>query len=589
MSDYKAPLEDMAFVLRDLLDIQRLESAAELDNDMLDALLTEAGRLAGEVLGPISHPGDMQGAQLKGDEVKTANGWKEAYAQYKDSGWNSVPFNPEYGGQGLPWALAFAIQEMWQSANTAFALCPMLTLAAVEALDIHGTQEQKDLYLEKLISGEWTGTMNLTEPQAGSDLASLRAKAVKQDDGSYKLSGEKIYITYGDHDMTDNIIHMVLARTPDAPEGVKGISLFLVPKFILDENGQPGEKNDVVATKLEEKLGIHASPTCVMKYGESGGATAFIIGNENEGLKYMFTMMNNARLTVGMQGIAVAERAYQHALAYAHERVQGKRIDSKDGNNVAIIDHPDVQRMLLSMKSQIQAARAMAYEAAMMMDKANEGDKNAHKLVDLMTPIVKSWGTEIACDVSSEGIQIHGGMGYIEEAGAAQYFRDARITPIYEGTNGIQAQDLCFRKILRDGGEAFRLWTDQAEDVLKELQGHNELQDLHAPLADALQSLKDSTDWILEKGKSDFAAVAAISVPYQTAFSITAGGFMMGRAALSVQKSDTANDNPGFAEDKILLTRFFTAHILPKAAASHHTVQNGDQFVRKTNSLKEAS
>lgn len=583
MSDYKAPVDDMAFILNDLLNIQSLESAAELDKDMLEAILGEAGRLASEVLAPISHTGDAQGARLEGDKVITADGWKEAYAQYRDNGWNSVPFNPEFGGQGLPWALSFAVQEMWQAANTAFALCPMLTLAAVEALDIHGTDEQKALYLEKLISGEWTGTMNLTEPQAGTDLAALRTKAVKQDDGTYKVTGQKIFITYGDHDMTDNIIHMVLARTADAPEGVKGISLFLVPKYILDENGNPGEKNDVVATKLEEKLGIHASPTCVLQYGENGGATAYLIGNENDGLKYMFTMMNNARLTVGLQGIAVAERAYQHALDYAKERTQGKRIDSKDGQDVAIIEHPDVLRMLLSMKAQIQAARAMAYEAALMMDKAHEGDSSAHKLVDLMTPIVKSWGTDIACDVSSTGIQIHGGMGYIEEAGAAQYFRDARITPIYEGTNGVQAQDLCFRKIVRDGGEAFRLWVDGAESVLQELKGHNELQDLHAPLEKALEELKASTDWIIKTGKENPASVAGVSVPYQTAFSITAGGFIWGRMALNLQKSSAANDNPDFAADKLTLARFFTSHILPEASAANHTVQHGHNYV---NALK---
>lgn len=338
----------------------------------------------------------------------------------------------------------------------------MLNQAAVEAIDIHGTQEQKNTYLGKLISGEWTGTMNLTEPQAGTDLAALKSKAVKQADGSYKLTGQKIFITYGEHDCAENIIHMVLARTPDAPEGVKGISLFLVPKFIPDANGNPGAANDLQCVGLEHKMGIHGSPTCTMQYGDNGGATAWLIGHENDGLKCMFTMMNNARLSVGLQGVAIAERAYQHALDYARNRVQGTKISEKSGARVAIIEHPDVRRMLLSMKAQIEAGRMLAYEAAFAIDCAHEGDADAQAKVDLLTPVVKSWCTDMACTVASTGVQIHGGMGFIEETGAAQYYRDARITPIYEGTNGIQALDLSLRKVLANKGVAAAAWVAQA-------------------------------------------------------------------------------------------------------------------------------
>jgi len=452
MSDYTPPIDQMLFILCDVLGFEH----EELDRETLQAVLGEAAKLSSEVLAPLNKVGDEQGARLENGKVYTADGFKEAYAEYRDAGWNSVPFDPEYGGQGLPWAAAFAVQEMWQGANMSFGLCPLLNQGAVEAIFSHGSQEQKDQYLSKLISGEWTGTMNLTESQAGSDLGLIRSKAEKQSDDTYKITGQKIYITYGDHDMAENIIHLVLARTPDAPEDVKGISLFIVPKIL--ENG---EENTLSCIGLEHKLGIHASPTCTMDFD---GATGYLIGEEGSGLKYMFTMMNNARLSVGLQGVAIAERAYQHALAYANDRVQGKSMDS--GERVTISHHADVRRMLMDCRTKILAGRLMTYMAAIELDKADGGDRIARAKVDFLTPLVKSWCTDMAVDVASTGIQIFGGMGFVEETGAAQFYRDARILPIYEGTNGIQAMDLVFRKILRDDGRVAKKTLLQFETVL---------------------------------------------------------------------------------------------------------------------------
>ncbi len=559
MSVYKAPVADMKFVLKEVAGLKRLNKAAELDDQMIETILEEAGKLARDVLDPLNVGGDRAGAKLENGKVKTPPGFKDAYKQYQEGGWNGVPFNPEYGGQGLPLALAFAVQEMWQSANMSFGLCPMLNQAAVEAIDIHGTQEQKDMYLGKLISGEWTGTMNLTEPQAGTDLAVLKSKALKQADGSYKITGQKIFITYGEHDFADNIIHMVLARTPDAPEGVKGISLFLVPKILPD-----GTVNDLQCVGLEHKMGIHGSPTCTMQYGDNGGATGWLIGNENEGLKCMFTMMNNARLSVGLQGVAIAERAYQHALDYARNRVQGTKISEKSGARVAIIEHPDVCRMLLSMKAQIEAGRMLAYEAAFAIDCAHEGDAGAQAKVDLLTPVVKSWCTDMACAVASTGVQVHGGMGFIEETGAAQYYRDARITPIYEGTNGIQALDLSMRKVLANKGVAATAWLAEARESIKPLQDESGRK----ALGDALDALEAATRWMLEQGgKGDLESVAAVNMPYLNAFGAIAGGVMLARAAV---KGD---------QDRALTSAFYNHHVLPAYKGYIDTVLHGASSV----------
>ncbi len=512
---YQPPVSEMMFALYDVLGFEH----EDLDRETGEAILDEAAKLSAEVLAPLNKSGDEQGAKLNNHDVQTASGFKDAYKAYCEGGWNAVPFNPEYGGQGLPWAITFPLQEMWQGANMSFGLCPLLTQGAVEAIETHGTEEQKQRYLPNLIEGSWTGTMNLTEPQAGSDLGLLRAKAEKQADGRYRISGQKIFITYGEHDMSDNIIHLVLARLPDAPEDVKGISLFIVPKILED-----GTRNTLHCIGLEHKLGIHASPTCTMEFD---GALGYLLGEEHAGLKCMFTMMNNARLSVGLQGVAIAEAAFQHAYSYAQERIQGKSFDTAE--RVSISHHADVRRMLLSMKSRVVAGRLMAYSAALSLDKALLGDDKARIRADLLTPLVKSWCTDMSVDVASLGVQIWGGMGFIEESGAAQFYRDARILPIYEGTNGIQAADLVFRKVLRDKGQA-------AFEIISEMDG----------LVDAvhLLSLKTATEDLLElAGQKDLDAVSWMATPYLNAFATIVAGSLLQKASLSEEVSDDVFSN----------------------------------------------
>ncbi|MEM9469467.1 MAG: acyl-CoA dehydrogenase, partial [Pseudomonadota bacterium] len=560
MSDYHPPLEDMRFVLEHVVGLETLPEHADLgvlDGDMIASVLEPAAKLASEVLAPLNWTGDQEACALNDGVVTTASGFKEAYTEYRDGGWNAVPFDPEFGGQGLPWLVAFPLQEMWQGANMSFGLCPLLNQGAVEAIEHHGSDEQKQTYLEKLISGEWTGTMNLTEPQAGSDLSVIRTKAESQEDGSYKIFGQKIYITYGEHDLADNIIHLVLARLPDAPEGVKGISLFIVPKILTD-----GSRNDVVCTGIEHKLGIHASPTCTMQFGDKDGAIGYLVGEENQGLKYMFTMMNNARLSVGLQGVAIAERAYQHALMYAKDREQGTSLKDKS-DRVAIIDHADVKRMLMRMRAQTEAMRALTYEAALAIDLAASGDKLAQAKVDILTPIVKACGTDIALDVTSTGIQIHGGMGFVEETGAAQYYRDARILPIYEGTNGIQAMDLAFRKTLRDGGVSVKAYIGILEE---EVKGHKQLEA-------SLEDLKEATEWMLENARKNLDLPAASAVPYLHCFGLVVMAFMMHRSRQKAQALiEEGSDNKNFLRNKIITADFFDAHFLSQVAAYKHTV-----------------
>ena len=539
MSQYHPPIDDVQCLLHDVLGFEN----DDLDRETTEAILGEAAKLASEVLAPLNGPGDQGGATLKDGEVTTTKGWKEAYAQYRDGGWNAVPFDEEFGGQGLPYAIAFPIQEMWQGANMSFGLCPLLNQGAVEAINHHGSDEQKALYLPKLISGEWTGTMNLTEPQAGSDLGLLRAKAEPDGNESYKISGQKIFITYGEHDLAENIIHLVLARLPDAPDDVKGISLFIVPKFLED-----GTRNAVQCIGLEHKLGIHASPTCTMDFD---GATGYLIGEAHQGLKYMFTMMNNARLSVGLQGVAIADRSYQHALAYAQDRTQGKSYVS--GERVTIDQHADVQRMLLTMKSQIEAGRALTYAAALALD---EGD-NAK--VDILTPLVKSWCTDMAVEVASLGVQVHGGMGFIEETGAAQFYRDARILPIYEGTNGIQALDLVFRKTLRDGGESVKAYI-------------GELKEQAAPeCEDYFTALEEATDTLLKAGaEKNFDLVEAMASPYLKGFSLIAGAVLLDQSAGALKDRDDE-----FAKQKKRTALFFRDNILPLAKGHLHAAIQG--------------
>ncbi|MEM6811035.1 MAG: acyl-CoA dehydrogenase [Pseudomonadota bacterium] len=581
MSDYSPPIADMRFILEHVIESDRLpehEDLGQLDGDMMYSVLEPAAKLASEVLAPLNKTGDEQGATLNNHDVTTADGFKEAYKEYREGGWNAVPFPSEYGGQDLPWTVAFPIQEMWQGANMSFGLCPLLNQGAVDAIEAHGSQEQKDFYLENLISGEWTGTMNLTEPQAGSDLSVIRTKAEPQDNDSYKIFGQKIYITYGEHDFAENIIHLVLARLPDAPEGVKGISLFIVPKFLDD-----GARNDVKCTGIEHKLGIHASPTCTMQFGDDGGAIGYLVGEPNEGLKYMFTMMNNARLSVGLQGVAISERAYQHALYYAKDREQGTSITDKT-KRVSIVEHADVKRMLMTMKAQTEAMRALTYEAALCLDLARTGNHEAQERVDLLTPIVKSYATDMAVELTSIGVQIHGGMGFVEETGAAQYYRDARILPIYEGTNGIQALDLMFRKSLRDQGAAVKSYLSEINSFLMDLgaASHTQIIDIHHQLDDAVLDLTEIVTWI-EANAQNAEVLSASSGYYLNAFAVVAGGYMLAKSALSAQTMlDAGEEDEKFLTQKIMTAQFYAHHVLPKIKTYKASVLKGSEQTLKS-------
>ena len=584
MSIYLAPLRDMRFVMTELAGLGELSSLPGFEDvspELAEAVLDEAAKLATEVLAPLNRSGDEQGAQLSKEGVVAADGFAKAYRQFAEGGWSGLSGDPEFGGQGLPELLHAATVEMWNSSNMAFALCPLLTAGATEALRQHGSEELKGRYLPKLISGEWTGTMNLTEPQAGSDLAAVRTKAVPEGD-HYRLYGQKIFITWGDHDMTDNVIHLVLARTPDAPEGVRGISLFVVPKFLLNADGSSGQRNDAHCVSLEHKLGIHASPTCVMSFGDQGGAIGYLVGQENKGLAHMFTMMNEARQKVGIQGLAIAERAYQQAREYAKERVQGRLASSKSGGAVAIVHHPDVQRMLLTMKSQIEAMRAFAYVMAADMDRAHRdpdaGERAGRQArVDLLIPVLKAWCTELGVEIASMGVQVHGGMGYIEETGACQFLRDARIAPIYEGTTGIQAADLAGRKLASDGGAAMAALIAEMRQAAAELAHSKDTQaaSIGAVLATGVDALESATAWMLQALASEPDAALASSVDYLMLTGYVCGGWQMGRAALVASRKGTANEDPDFHRAKLATARYYADKVLPKANALLEAIRNG--------------
>ncbi|MCB2112506.1 MAG: acyl-CoA dehydrogenase [Parvularculaceae bacterium] len=575
MSDYSPPTADMSFVALKLAgfgDIAGLPGGEDLSEELLSSIFEEAGKFAGAVLAPLNRVGDIQGSRLVDGAVKTPDGWREAYRSFIDSGWNAVPFDPDFGGQGLPWLVATACFDLWHSANMAFALCPMLTQAAVEAVSKYGSPDQKAKYLAKMVSGEWTGTMQLTEPQAGSDLARVRTKAVRDGD-CYRLFGQKIFITYGDHDLTENTIHMVLARTPDAPEGVKGISLFIVPKFLVKDDGTPGERNDVRCVSIEEKMGIHASPTAVMQYGDREGAIGYLVGEENKGLAYMFTMMNSARLSVGLEGVAICERSYQKAASFARERIQSRDISGECPDPVAIIRHPDVRRMLMTMRALGEAGRALAYYAAGKLDLSHRHPDKAARTaaqsrVDLLIPIVKGWCTENGSEAAWNGVQIHGGMGYIEETGAAQFMRDAKIAEIYEGANGIQANDLIGRKIARDGAlEAKTMIAEMRELDSALADAGRDFAGLRANLSRAIASLDRATAWLLEHYQKDVRDAAAGAMPYLRLWGVTAGGWLMARAALAAKEGLEAGDGEAqFLRDKIVTARFYGERILPRAA-----------------------
>lgn len=573
---YAAPLKDIRFVLEHIADINGIAALPGYEHasaDVVEAVLTEAARLAAEVWAPTNRAGDLQGSKLSGENVKTPDGFKDAFTQYAQGGWSAFGADPAHGGQGLPIALGFAVNEMWQAGNLALSLCPMLTAAAVEAIEKHGTEEQKKLYMEKMIAGEWTGSMQMTEPQAGTDLAAVRTVAKKNGD-HYLMKGQKIFITWGEHDFTPNIVHLILARIDGLPEGNDGLGLFIVPKFLVNPDGSLGKRNDARAVSLEHKLGIHGSPTCVMMYGENEGAVAYLVGEEGKGLRNMFTMMNNARLGVGVQGVGLAERAYQRALQYAKDRVQGPKMGDKSGAKVAIIEHADVRRMLLTMKASTEAARALSYAAGAVLDIANKSPDSAAQAAalvraDLLTPLVKAWATDLAVETASTALQVHGGMGFIEETGAAQHYRDARILPIYEGTNGIQANDLMFRKVLRDGGAEAQKFIDEVRAFIQTLavEKGDDAEVISGALSAALGEIEESTAWIVANAKADMQAVATGAVPYLRQFSLLAGGYMMARLArAALQDMAAGGGDAGFCDAKIITARFFAEAILPQVA-----------------------
>jgi acyl-CoA dehydrogenase len=584
MTTYIAPLRDMHFVMNELAGLDALSSLPALEDatpELAGAVLEEAAKFATEVLAPLNKTGDEQGARLTRDGVIAADGFGAAYHQFVEGGWNGLSGDPDYGGQGLPELLHAATVEMWNSANMSFALCPLLTAGATEALRLHGSQELKDRYLPNLIGGEWTGTMNLTESQAGSDLAAVRTKAVPEGD-HYRVYGQKIFITWGDHDMTGNVIHLVLARTPDAPEGVRGISLFLVPKFLVNADGSLGQRNDVHCVSLEHKLGIHASPTCVMSFGDQNGAIGYLVGQENKGLAHMFTMMNEARQKVGIQGLAMAERAYQQAREYAKERIQGKPAASKSSTAVAIIQHPDVRRMLLTMKAQVEAMRGFAYVMAANADYAHRhpdaGERNRYQTrVDLLIPVLKGWCTELGQEIASLGVQVHGGMGYIEETGACQYLRDARISTIYEGTTGIQAADLVGRKLATDQGAAMAELIAEMRELALELERSTDrrLFPVGAAVATGVQALEDATGWMLRALAKDVDEALASSFDYLMLTGYVCGGWQMARAALAASRKCAAGEDPAFHEAKIATVRFYADKILPKANSHLEMIRSG--------------
>ena len=589
MTDYAAPVDDMRFVINEICDLQAINQLPGYEDatpDLVDAILEEGGKLAADVMAPINHDGDIEGCHIDNGVVRTPKGAKEAYAQFVEGGWNGVPFDPEYGGQGLPWLVSTALSEMWSSANMAFALCPLLTQGAVELLSAHGSNELKARFLEKMVTGAWNGTMNLTEPQAGTDLAQVKSKA-ERDGEHYRISGQKIFITYGEHDMTDNIVHMVLARLPDSPPGIKGISLFVVPKFLVNDDGSLGDRNDLRCVSIEHKLGISASPTAVMAFGDNEGAIGYLVGEENNGIRYMFTMMNNARLAVGLEGVAIGERAFQQAREYASERIQSRDASGEDARPVAIIHHPDVKRMLMSMKSRTEAARALSYYTASKLDVAKhhpdaDARARANSLVDLLIPVVKAWSTDNGIDIASIGIQIHGGMGYIEETGAAQHMRDARIAAIYEGTNGIQAIDLIGRKVARDNGDTVKALMVEIQTVIDAMNAKEDsnLTTIAQRLETALTALKSATDWVVGNYSTNIDETLAVAVPYLTLLGTTAGGWMMGASALAVTQNGS---NSAFDLAKITTARFFADHVLTDASGLCEKVIYGGSAVAGIN------
>ena len=588
---YRAPVADIAFTLNHIAGLSGIVGRGlfeDLDTDTVNAILEEAGRFATEEIAPTNRASDTQGARLVNGEVVMPEGVTEAYRKWVEAGWGSVAVPKEHGGQGLPFGLSMALTEMWNGANMAYGLNPMLTQAGVHAIVAHGSTELQQKYLPKLVSGEWTGSMQLTEPHAGSDLRFMKTRAVPVGDGSYKIAGTKIFITYGEHSMTDNIIHMVLARLPDAPPGTKGISLFLIPKFFVNDDGTLGARNDAHASKLEHKLGIHGSPTAVMNYGDKGGAVGWLVGEPNGGLKAMFTMMIEARIGVAAQGAGIAERAFQQALAYAHERRQGAAEGGAPDASVAIFEHPDVKRMLLTMKAKTSAARAICYTTAVAMDLAHHAPdagerKRAHAEAALLTPIAKAFSTDIGVEVASEGIQVHGGMGFIEETGAAQHYRDARIAPIYEGTNGIQAIDLVTRKIGSNGGETVQAFIAGLKETVREVKAANEPAFGHMGerMEASVAALEETTAWLQRQLAENKGAALSGATPFGRLFGLAAGGVLLAKGALAAARgADGAN-----AGARAIEARHFAESLMCDTEGLKHAVTHSYETVMQADTV----
>ncbi len=586
---YKAPLKDMLFDIRHLANIDQVAEIPGFEEagfDTAQAVLEECAKFNEGVLSPLNWEGDKNPSSLKDGVVTTTPGFKEAFKQYVEGGWQGLQHPADYGGQGLPKAIGFACGEMLNSANMSFALCPLLSDGAIEALLTAGSDDLKAVYLEKLVSGQWTGTMNLTEPQAGSDLAMVRSRAEPQPDGTYKVFGTKIFITYGEHDMAENIVHLVLARVTGAPEGVKGISLFVVPKFMVGKDGSLGARNDVHCVSIEHKMGIKASPTAVLQYGDNGGAVGYIVGEENRGLEYMFIMMNSARYAVGMQGIAIAEMAYQKAVTFAKDRVQSRPVDGSIKASAPIIHHPDVKRMLMTMRAYIEGCRGMAAVAAAAYDATHhhpDADvrKQNQAFYEFMVPLVKGYSTEMSLEVTSLGVQVHGGMGFIEETGAAQYYRDAKILTIYEGTTAIQANDLIGRKTSRDGGQTAKAIAAQIEKTEQALvkQGSADAVAVAKRLKAAREAFVDVVEFVAGNTKASPNAVFAGSVPYLMLAGNVVAGWQMGRSLLAAQEELAKGVDTDFMKAKITTARFYADHLLTKAPGMRDSIVEGADCV----------
>lgn len=579
---YQAPVDDIMHALKSAVGLDDLIERNfydDLDAETIRAIVEEAGRFGSEVLAPLNSRGDHTPSALNGGKVATPPGWDEAYKQFTAAGWSALPGPQQYGGQGLPEIVSMAVSEIWNSANLSFGLCPLLTQGAIGALEAGGSDTLKEIYLPKLVSGEWTGTMNLTEPQAGSDLAGIKTRAVPQNDGTYRIFGTKIFITYGEHELSGNIIHLVLARLPDAPPGTRGISLFLVPKFLVNDDGSLGDRNDVTCAGVEHKLGIHGSPTCVMSFGEKDGAIGYLVGEENRGLNSMFIMMNAARLAVGVQGVAIAERATQQAIAYAEERQQGRNPENRD-EMIPIIRHADIRRMLLTMKALTQASRAICLITAREFDLSNrsttpEAREHAAARAALLTPVAKAFSTDVGCEVASLGVQVHGGMGFIEETGAAQYYRDARILPIYEGTNGIQAIDLVTRKLPLGEGDVMKAYLGELKQIVEAVAASNrpEFGAMAKRLEEAVTALTEASIWMGGQLGEDPQKALAGATTYLRLFGITAGGCYLAKGALAAAREGDQGDR------HVAIARFFAEQIATTAPGLALTVTEGSDAV----------